>query len=161
MIHLGGSVSYHRADVQEALLEHISPSVQILTSHRLTSYRQTEDGVNLFFKNGKTATCDLLIGADGINSAVRKSFLAELKSLSDEEATRIARPVWTGTHVYRDLIDSETLRRDYPNHRALTLPMVVCVSALQLSFAPLTRSPAFQYCGKNQVTSSRSESRII
>ncbi|PPQ74854.1 hypothetical protein CVT26_005183 [Gymnopilus dilepis] len=122
----GGSVSYHRADVQEALLEHISPSVQILTSHRLASYRQTEDGVNLFFKNGKTATCDFLIGADGINSAVRKSLLAELKILSDEEATRIARPVWTGTHVYRDLIDSETLRRDYPNHRALTLPMVYC-----------------------------------
>ncbi|KAF8894212.1 salicylate hydroxylase [Gymnopilus junonius] len=122
----GGSISYHRADVQETLLEHISPSIQIHTSHRLTAYRESEDGVELIFKDGKAASCDVLIGADGINSAVRKTFLSAGKGLSEEEATQIARPVWTGTIVYRDLINSDSLRQEAQDHPALTLPMVYC-----------------------------------
>ncbi|KAF8894215.1 hypothetical protein CPB84DRAFT_1783003 [Gymnopilus junonius] len=122
----GGSISYHRADIQEILLEHISSSIQIHTSHRLTAYRESDDGVELMFKNGTTAPCDLLIGADGINSSVRKTFLSAGKELSDEEAAQIARPVWTGTIVYRDLIDSESIRQESLNHQALSMSMVYC-----------------------------------
>ncbi|KDR80360.1 hypothetical protein GALMADRAFT_92716 [Galerina marginata CBS 339.88] len=122
----GGSKSFHRADVQEVLLNHISSNIQCRLNHRLTTYRQSKDGVEMEFKNGETATCDILIGADGINSAVRKAFLADGKNLSEEEVAANAQPLWTGMVVYRDLVDSELIRKDAPNHRGLTTPVVYC-----------------------------------
>lgn len=41
-------------------------------NHRLTSFQQDPQGVKLSFENGATTNVDLLIGADGIRSAVRK-----------------------------------------------------------------------------------------
>ncbi|PPQ90605.1 hypothetical protein CVT25_007566 [Psilocybe cyanescens] len=122
----GGSISIHRADVQEVLLKHISPSIKFHLSHRLRTYRQTTDGVVLEFKNDETAVCDLLVGADGINSTVRQTFLAEGRDWSEEEKVKQAAPIWSGTYVYRDLIDSEVIKSEWPNHRALTEPMVYC-----------------------------------
>jgi len=78
------------------------------------------------FGNGVTATCDILVGADGINSAVRRVFLADGKNLSKEEEATNALPLWTGTIVYRDLFDSELIRQDAPKHRGLTAPAVYC-----------------------------------
>ncbi|KAH9474777.1 Salicylate hydroxylase [Psilocybe cubensis] len=117
----GGSVAFHRADVQEVLLKHISPSIKVHLSHRLISYRELEEGlVELEFKNGNKVTCDLLIGADGINSAIRKTFLRNKNGWSEEEAAQKAQPLWTGSTVYRNTIDAELIRKDSPNHRALT-----------------------------------------
>ncbi|KAH9478727.1 Salicylate hydroxylase [Psilocybe cubensis] len=122
----GGSISIHRADVQEVLLKHISPSVKFHLAHRLNTYRRTKNGIELEFKNGESVVCDLLVGADGINSAVRQTFISEGQDWSEEERIRQAAPVWSGTYVYRDLIDSEVVRRVYPTHSALTKPMVYC-----------------------------------
>lgn len=121
----GGSISIHRADVQEVLLRHISPSIQFHLARRLKTYRRTKHGIELDFNNGETAVCDLLVGADGINSAVRQTFLSEGKDWTEEEKVKQAAPVWSGTYVYRDLIDSEVVRREWPTHSALTKPMVV------------------------------------
>lgn len=126
MFYSGGSISYHRADLQEVLLKHISPLIQFHLSHRLTTYRQTEKGLELEFTNGEVAVCDMLIGADGINSAVRRTFLADGKNWAENEKNKSGKPVFSGTYVYRNLIDSQLIRRDAPNHQALTLPIVVC-----------------------------------
>lgn len=118
---------YHRADLQEVLLSHVSSFVQFHLNHRLVNYTESEQGIELQFKNGATASCDILVGADGINSVVRKVFLAGKRKLdtSSEEASTNAAPVWTGTWAYRGLVDSEVIRREMPNHPALTAPTIV------------------------------------
>ncbi len=62
----------HRADVHSALLQAWDPAPDALqTGHMLTAAVQRSDGIELSFANGNTARCDVLIGADGIKSAVR------------------------------------------------------------------------------------------
>ncbi|MFE6055413.1 FAD-dependent oxidoreductase [Kitasatospora sp. NPDC056446] len=47
---------------------------------RLTAYRHEDDGrVTACFADGRTATADLLVGADGVNSAVRRLLLPEAR----------------------------------------------------------------------------------
>jgi len=129
MTYQGGHSTYHRADLQEILLNHVSSSVQCHLNHRLVNYKPLKGarGIELEFKNGETASCDILIGADGINSVVRKVFLADKRGIdsSSEEALTNAAPLWSGTSVYRGLVDSEVIRREIPNHRALMTPMIV------------------------------------
>lgn len=48
------------------------PAELLHLNHQLTHFEQTQQNVNLSFANGETATVDLLIGADGIRSIVRK-----------------------------------------------------------------------------------------
>ncbi|KAI9133944.1 NAD(P)/FAD-dependent oxidoreductase [Acaryochloris sp. CCMEE 5410] len=48
------------------------PSETLHLNHQLIHFDQSQQSVNLSFKNGETATVDLLIGADGIRSIVRK-----------------------------------------------------------------------------------------
>ena len=125
LIFRGGSLSFHRADVQQVFLAHISPAVRVHLDRRLVSYRESDGKVGLTFKNGETATCDLLIGADGVNSVVRREFLAKTYNLSQAEAIWEARPLWTGTIVYRSVIESDNIRQENADHPCLVKPMVV------------------------------------
>ncbi|KAF4618173.1 hypothetical protein D9613_011656 [Agrocybe pediades] len=133
----GGTFPFHRADVQAVLLDHLSPSIPCHLSHRLAKFDETGEGVVLTFTNGSTATCDLLIGADGIHSFVRKSLLAESLGISDEEAGKRARPLWTGVYAYRHIIDADALRRDYPDHPALKKMMIYCGKNKMLTAYPI------------------------
>ena len=123
----GGLATYHRADLQEILLNHVSSSIHCHLNYRLVSYKEVKERIQLEFKNGETASCDILVGADGINSVVRKVFLANKRGIdsSSEEAVTNAAPIWSGTSVYRGLVNSEVIKRELPNHRALTTPMIV------------------------------------
>ncbi|KAF9483653.1 FAD/NAD(P)-binding domain-containing protein [Pholiota conissans] len=122
----GGSVAIHRADVQQVLLNHISPRVCIHLNKRLVSHFESANGVQLTFKDGTTASCDLLVGADGVNSVVRKGLLAKAYNLSEAKAAEEARPLWTGTIVYRSLISSDVIKHQIPEHPCLKKPMVYC-----------------------------------
>ncbi|KAF4618297.1 hypothetical protein D9613_011520 [Agrocybe pediades] len=133
----GGTIPFHLADVQGVLLDHSSPSIQCHLSHRLVNFDETEDGVVLKFTNGTTATCDLLVGADGIHSRVRRSLLSELKLTSDQEADRRALPLWTGVYVYRYMIDANALRREYPDHPALQKMMIYCGKNKMMTAYPI------------------------
>lgn len=121
----GGSLSFHRADVQQVFLAHISSAVRVHLNRRLVSYRESDRKIYLSFKSGEMATCDFLIGADGVNSVVRREFLATTYNLSQSEAIREARPLWTGTIVYRSVIKSDIIRREIADHPCLVKPLVV------------------------------------
>ncbi|KZP08337.1 FAD/NAD(P)-binding domain-containing protein, partial [Athelia psychrophila] len=75
----------------------------------------------LRFKDGTTAECDVLLGADGIKSAVRATLVSNLAregKITKEEAAR-PNPVWSGTGAYRGLIPTARLEAGAPGHRAL------------------------------------------
>ncbi|MGR3279781.1 FAD-dependent oxidoreductase [Acaryochloris marina NIES-2412] len=57
--------------IQETMRAKLPPE-SLHLNHQLIHFEQTQQGVNLTFENGETATVDLLIGADGIRSVVRK-----------------------------------------------------------------------------------------
>lgn len=123
-----------RAEVQKVLCEHLPTSCHVHFSKRLASYTRLASGVaQLQFSDGTQATCNLIVGCDGIKSAVRGTLCHELaKSLEKsgnpagaKEAASHVDPQWSGTTSYRTLISSSALESVYPGHRVLKRPMIV------------------------------------
>ncbi|KAF8804176.1 FAD/NAD(P)-binding domain-containing protein [Phlegmacium glaucopus] len=123
----GAALSFHRAVVQEILLNHLSASIRCHLSSRLTSYDEIPEStsIRLVFEDGKTTTCDLLIGVDGIKSIVRKKFVADHHSTEFGPVPN-ADPMWSGTFAYRGMVESKVVAEKMPNHRVLTTPVVYC-----------------------------------
>lgn len=96
---------------------------------RLVSYSQVEpDGpLQLCFSDDTTASCDILVGCDGIKSTVRKQMFEEKVAATGQKALlRYIDPVWTGTMAYRGLIPVDHLRaRHGGEHRTVETPMMV------------------------------------
>lgn len=131
---LGSLITLHRADFQGTLLKHLPRSCRTHTSKRLRTYTHRSSGsIDLFFEDGTAAQCDILVGADGFKSAVRRTLLNERAMMAQQagrtrEASEILssiEPLWSGTNAFRALIPAEKLMARYPGHRALTTPSQV------------------------------------
>jgi salicylate hydroxylase len=90
----------HRGDLLQALLKaaHNAPNITLRTSARIDSLTRADDGVSVTI-NGETAAGDLLIGADGIHSAVRAALWGT------------EQPRFTGNVAWRALVPVERLPR--------------------------------------------------
>ncbi|MBR8838146.1 MAG: FAD-dependent monooxygenase [Stigonema ocellatum SAG 48.90 = DSM 106950] len=55
------------------------PSESIHLNHRCIGFKQDDRSLSIHFDGGKTVSADLLIGADGINSAVREALIGDGK----------------------------------------------------------------------------------
>ena len=89
----GRNVGIHRADLLAVLAERLPPGT-VLTGHRCTDFSQDADGATVGFANGAEATADVVIGADGIHSALQ-GFVVEP-----------AEPLFSGVVAYRGLVPS-------------------------------------------------------
>lgn len=85
----------HRADLHEILVNatEVNDPGSILVNHAFEGYTETDNGIEITFTNGNTATCDVLIGADGIRSGVRSAMFGP------ED------PKFTGNVAYRGLVN--------------------------------------------------------
>jgi 2-polyprenyl-6-methoxyphenol hydroxylase-like FAD-dependent oxidoreductase len=72
----GGFVGLLRWGLYQRMLDALPPGVLRL-DHELTSLEQTTDGVVLNFKDRPSVETDVVVGADGINSAVCRSLWGE------------------------------------------------------------------------------------
>ena len=91
-----GYFGAHRADLH-SVLQQALPMDCVRLSARCTSVTQTADGATLTFADGRTAGADIVVGADGIRSAVRES-------LYGADAPR-----FTGHIVWRGLVPTNAL----------------------------------------------------
>ncbi|MFJ5304929.1 FAD-dependent monooxygenase [Streptomyces sp. NPDC088350] len=70
---LGASnYAVHRADLQQTLLDALGDGSVIELGAAAAEFVSGEDGVEVTFEDGRTASGDVLIGADGFNSAIRR-----------------------------------------------------------------------------------------
>jgi salicylate hydroxylase len=125
----GKLMRFHRADFHGVLLSFLPPSCTTHNAKRLISYTQPSEDcsrnspITLTFKDGSTATCDVLIGADGIKSVVRPCMLRELAEDMDPDKKQSVlscmNPIWSGVAAYRTLVSAEKLRARCPDHRVL------------------------------------------
>ena len=87
---------FHRGELHAVLAKAVPPE-RVHLAHRCVGVRQIGDRVEAQFDNGVTATADVLIGADGIHSAVRRALLG-------------AEPPRFACRAYRGLIPVEQVR---------------------------------------------------
>lgn len=117
----GRPMMFHRADCQTALLNCLPPSCKVSLSKRLSSYSQDTSQIQLSFQDGSKAECDVLIGADGYKSVVRRYLLQERakSATSEEEASEIlsaTEPLFTGAIAYRTTVSADKVRELHPDH---------------------------------------------
>ena len=100
----------HRADFHDILARRAQSvkSDVVRLNHAVTGFTEDSDGVTLRFVNGESARGDLLIGADGVKSAVRRQIAG------DAPAT------YTGDCAWRITLPVEDLPADF-------LPQVMSV----------------------------------
>lgn len=89
-------ISVHRADLHRLLVnrvQQLKPNAVTLNAE-VTSFTQDDSGVTLLFKNGESAHGDLLVGADGIKSVIRKMVLGDTPvNYSGDSSWRVIVPM--------------------------------------------------------------------
>ncbi len=70
---IGGDVEIGRGDLAELLYERTRETCEYLFGDSITGLTETADGVDVTFTRAAPRTFDLVVGADGIHSAVRRS----------------------------------------------------------------------------------------
>ncbi|VDB99296.1 unnamed protein product [Peniophora sp. CBMAI 1063] len=129
MVEGNGSVMMHRAEFHGILLSHIPKDIGLHKLKRLVSYSDpADDGalVRLFFADGTQATCDVLVGADGIRSAVRATMLNELAESTEDKAhaerlrDRVL-PRYSGVVTHRIVLPREKFSQLSPDSTVWTM----------------------------------------
>ncbi|MEE1782209.1 FAD-dependent monooxygenase [Streptomyces sp. SP17BM10] len=68
----GGDVEVPRGELAQALYRHSLPGAQYLFGDSITAMEETPTGVRVAFRHGAPREFDLVIGADGLHSNVRR-----------------------------------------------------------------------------------------
>jgi salicylate hydroxylase len=84
----------HRADLVDMLAKNL-PAGVVHTGHRCTGYERRGETARVTFDNGEAAEGDVVVGADGIHSVLRRHVHPE------------SRPVFSGTITYRGVVPVE------------------------------------------------------
>ena len=116
----------------------LRPRRELRLGKRLVSYTQPDaDGrIRLEFKDGSSAVCDVLVGADGVRSGVRAAMFGKLadaaqaKGELEEEAQlrKCIPPLFSGEVVYRCLIKKDQLPPEQASSPLLNSPTLCLVS---------------------------------
>ena len=166
----GTFLRYHRPDVLKVLVGRLPSHCKTYFSRRLQYYTQRKGAkIDLFFSDNSRETCDVLIGADGIKSGVRRSLLMEQAEIATrsgrvdkaDDILRCIDPKWSGIVAYRALIPTARLQAFRDAHpeanirvpEANSIPIMVRYPTSQSEFRKFLMLP--QYMGQNVVSFDR------
>ncbi|MEN2489412.1 NAD(P)/FAD-dependent oxidoreductase [Flavobacterium sp. B11] len=143
-----------RQSLRLALLEQLGRNNNVQWGHQLVDFNESENGVELNFQvNGelKTAKADLLVGADGIRSAVRKLTIGDettpLRYLDCIVILGIC-PLSSLEGFSSDLLDGATIfQTANGNERIYIMPYTADSVMWQLSF-PMAEEEAKELSAK-------------
>jgi salicylate hydroxylase len=96
-----GQSSVHRADFLDAIVAHLPEGIAHF-GKRCVEVTQDGDSATARFDDGTSFRADILIGFDGIKSAVREHVLPA-------ETYGEITPFWSGTYAYRGMISTTQL----------------------------------------------------
>ena len=90
------------------------PANSIYLDHQCIGFEQSDREVKIYFEGGKTARADLLIGADGIHSSVRKTLIGDekpryLNSMSWRATIKCEQDILNSDEIVRILGDTQFL----------------------------------------------------
>lgn len=84
---------FHRANLQKALVKALPGDVEVSFGKRVEGVELASEGLKISFSDGSVVEADLLVGADGIHSKIRRHFAP------DHELR------WTGMVAFRAAFD--------------------------------------------------------
>ena len=88
--------TFHRADLH-GLLARAVPAARVHLSHRCVGFEDRGDCVEMMFDNGRQNSAEILVGADGIHSTIRRQLIGS------------EGPRFTGCVAYRGLVPADRL----------------------------------------------------
>ncbi|KAF8883524.1 FAD/NAD(P)-binding domain-containing protein [Infundibulicybe gibba] len=125
-----GPMSLTRPTLLELLQARLSNKSHIHTLKRLVKYEVEPSGsIELLFADGTRASCDVLIGADGVHSPTRASLYGALAigaAPDTADYQKYIEPIWSGTYAYRCSVQLDKFKELYPDHQALSKPKIWC-----------------------------------
>lgn len=122
---VGGIWGIHRAELQEVLLRRLNKDMHLNLSSRVVACEEQGNIASIKFEDGTTANFDLVIGADGLKSVIRRDLLT---AKFPDEIDRIL-PIWSGSTVYRFLVPMQALSQKAADHPAITKATMVSSTA--------------------------------
>ncbi|KAI8992893.1 FAD/NAD-P-binding domain-containing protein [Trametes punicea] len=128
-----GCIRFHRAEFLDVLVKHL-PSGIAHFGKRLISHSAAPAihggyaELQLHFADSSNATCDVLVGCDGIRSVVRRQMLEDhvYEHGGKPELLDLIEPIWSGTIAYRGLVPVDRLKGKDGEHRTIRTPMMYC-----------------------------------
>lgn len=125
-------VCIHRAVLHQALLERAAP-LHLVTGAQAVDASPGADGgpSSVRFADGRTVTADVVVGADGLRSAVRQAVFPE------------SAPIYAGQTVYRGVAPAGPAARD----RA---PFVAVGTGTRFGWEPLPNGQVYWFAGRFQ-----------
>ena len=126
-----GQTTVRRADFLAAMVDLVPPEIRHF-GKRLESLEESETGGKLAFKDGTSATADVVIGCDGIKSKVKDCMVS-----SDEHDRTL--PRYSGMYCYRAALDMETMVAAVGKDRARVSTMYIGQGAYAISY-PIMRA---------------------
>ena len=121
------TVCLHRAELQQALLSAL-PSDCVRLGEEFAHFKKASGGVTAHFASGRTASGDVLIGADGLRSRVRAQLIGD------------GEPVYRGYQCWRGVC----------NHPASELLTETCGLGLRVGLVPIGRRGSAWWCTANE-----------
>ena len=99
----GELMSIMRPDLELALLESLPGNVTVRFGSEVTGFTQRDDGVDVVVADESTESCDILVGADGIHSRIRRELFGDENQFLRQLGFHTCAYIFDDRELYEDI----------------------------------------------------------